>query len=816
MYEGQLVMKSIWSDIRLDVPLLVGAAVLVACTNGRTVHVSVRGLTDQVKAIKVAPSIDEDGPRWQAQRLERRETRFDLRFPQGTTGALSLRLGGLDQDGCQVSAGTGTVDLASEAAPELAIDLLPEPGCRLQLSIEREKDTNGSVTWDPPGLSCGADCASFPLGTEVTLTPTLFATTTTFATFSGVCGHKPSCQVVIQDEPQTLALRFRSRQACHSDGWCWISPSSQGATLSRLWGTSRRDLWAVGRYGAVLHSDGVSWEPLPSGTVADLSSIWGRSWDDVWVVGAGGIILHWDGDAFTRVPSGTVQDLTAVWAAPPQGGSSAPQDLWIAGARGTLLHGVGRSAAAITFTATESGTAESLRALWGTAANDAWAVGDAGVILRLRDEGWRPIAMTVASDLKALWGSRSQDVWAVGKRRLTAPTLRGEGVAEPRTARASVALHWDGTSWRSTSVRAATGLVGLWGRARDDVYASDEVGGLQRWDGASWSPLSTGQSRPILALWTDDQYELSVGQGGLILSTEYRWGSLGWRRSLISRGIVPGDLWASAAYIKWSDFGDFPFRYVAEVIAVGDDGAIVSSSPYWHVVDSGVKSHLYSATNGSPFVIVGAQGTILLGPGSGPFQRIDSGTTETLRSISYPWVVGSMGTILRMEGTSVTKVDSGTTETLLAVAASSSGEAWAVGTAGTVLRYDGTRWQLVPSGTKLDLRGVYARGPDDVWIVGQDNLILRWISGSFTREGQELSASGATLVKVGEIGRGNVFVSGTSGLSIWDGTGWGPWKLVTGTTLTDVNVDAGLVVGSNGALIDGSATALARFFGPNR
>ena len=65
-----------------------------------------------------------------------------------------------------------------------------------------------------------------------------------------------------------------------------------------------------------------------------------------------------------ELPERPQDDLFAAWGF---GG-----DVWAAGDRGTLLHRAGGSWAEV-----PSGTEEPLRGLWGAAASDLWAVGEA-------------------------------------------------------------------------------------------------------------------------------------------------------------------------------------------------------------------------------------------------------------------------------------------------------------------------------------------------------------------------------------------------------------------------------------------------------
>ena len=55
-----------------------------------------------------------------------------------------------------------------------------------------------------------------------------------------------------------------------------------------------------------------------------------------------------------------------------------------------------------------------LREVWASAADDAWAVGDGGTVVRWDGATWTPITLVTDADLYAIWGTGSDEIWAVG------------------------------------------------------------------------------------------------------------------------------------------------------------------------------------------------------------------------------------------------------------------------------------------------------------------------------------------------------------------------------------------------------------------
>ena len=86
-----------------------------------------------------------------------------------------------------------------------------------------------------------------------------------------------------------------------------------------------------------------------------------------------GITLHWDGSDWTSVSSSTTEFLRGVW------GSEA-NDVWaVGGAPSTIVHWDGS-----TWTSVPTGTTTVLNGVWGSGASDVWAVGSSGTILERR------------------------------------------------------------------------------------------------------------------------------------------------------------------------------------------------------------------------------------------------------------------------------------------------------------------------------------------------------------------------------------------------------------------------------------------------
>jgi hypothetical protein len=206
-------------------------------------------------------------------------------------------------------------------------------------------------------------------------------------------------------------------------------------TLLSVWGTAPDDVFAVGGAlgngtpAAMLHYDGSAWTELAPGGTATLWWTYGTSDKDVWAVGEQGRIVHWDGAAFVEHASGTTATLFGVWAAAtndvwavggtPGAGASAPNDV--------VLHFDGSS---WTPAPPPQALGLSFFKVWGASANDLYVVGEAGVMWHRSGTAWTlesqpPIA---AGTLLTVNGCGPNEIYAVGGR----DVLRSDGTSWSR------------------------------------------------------------------------------------------------------------------------------------------------------------------------------------------------------------------------------------------------------------------------------------------------------------------------------------------------------------------------------------------------
>jgi hypothetical protein len=203
---------------------------------------------------------------------------------------------------------------------------------------------------------------------------------------------------------------------------------------------------------------------VPSGPETMLRFVTGSRPDDVWMVGDAGWVLRWDGAALHRVDAGTSANLRGVAAL-------APDDAWVGGADGTLTHWDGRA-----WTPAAISARAPVNALWADrTSHDVWAVGEKGLMLRLRDGRWEELPSGTRQELMSVWGTGANDVWAGGA--------------------AGLMLRWDGQRWNRVSTDTGLDVVAISGSGPSDVWAAAFTRGyaasaLVHWNGTFWTAVA--------------------------------------------------------------------------------------------------------------------------------------------------------------------------------------------------------------------------------------------------------------------------------------------------------------------------------------
>lgn len=559
---------------------------------------------------------------------------------------------------------------------------------------------------------------------------------------------------------------------CSPDEICWELPAPQGHTLHAVHAVASDDVWAVGELGTVLRFDGTGFIRHQVDSQASLRAVHAHG-KDVWVVGDQGTVLHFDGDAWEKHDVDAIVDgskgshtgnLFGVFAA-------SSDAVWIVGHSGV--------AGAVGFydgdawhdQSLGADTSRVLRAVWGAAQDDVWAVGDEGTVRHYDGTGWlRPTSPTGES-LHAVHGAAANEVWMVGDE---GTAIRWDG---QRLAKAPDGIHGqfravvvDGMPTETTASDDGPGGGGdaaVGPPARVWVFGSE--GRIFRYNDVGWTAFASGDRRSILGATGLAESELmAVGEGGLTQlyrAEERATLSYGSDRSFLSLfGMPSGELW---------NVGD-------EVLRARDNG--------WYVVESARSRSLFAAWGDADGVwAVGTAGTVL---------RFRDGEVEDLsppglagawlRSVwgagGTVWVVGHAGVAARRNQAGdwiEMEVAAGTD--LMDVWGLADDDMWIVGDGATALHWNGGSWSALPIGDAIgaeaSLRSIWGPAPDNVWAVGSLGTIAHWNGAVW--EDQSIEGT-FTLNDVWGPSKDEIYAVGTGGTVLrFDGERWTP--LASGT-----------------------------------
>jgi len=260
-------------------------------------------------------------------------------------------------------------------------------------------------------------------------------------------------------------------------------------------------------------------------------------------------------------------------------------------------------------------TLENFNAVWGSSANNIYAVGDNGFAIYWNGVTWTQGSLGTQA-LHSIWGSSASDIFVVGD--------------------AGKIWHWDGALWSEMVSGVAIALYGVWGASSTDVYAVGSGGTILYYDGISWTPMVSGTIDTLWAIWGDSVNDIyAVGYNGMVLY----WNGAVWA-PMVSGSIE--DLrgaWGTAAN---------------SVYAVGDNGEIIYwNGAIWAPMVSGSTEILRGiwGTSVNNVVVVGDNGTALYWDGI-TWGDLTPNTTEDLKGIwgtttpdIFMIIVGSTGEI---------------------------------------------------------------------------------------------------------------------------------------------------------------------------
>lgn len=516
--------------------------------------------------------------------------------------------------------------------------------------------------------------------------------------------------------------------------WSWVHPLPQGNTLRDLWVFPSGEAYAVGDAGTLLRRapEDKTFTVLPRLTRWPLHGVCGLGDDKAYAVGGGGVVLELSAGQWEviRQPKPTYKDLYAAYA--PSAG---------------YLVAVGDAGRVVTLNdgkwSTQTVTDVPLYGVWGAGSDRVVAVGKGGITLRSNGNGWKTVPSDSYEDLMGVWSADANQFFAVGKRKTVAVCNNG--------------------SWKET-VAGSSDNHDVFGLSADKVWVVGAGGTVLRSAGKGrWVSEKSGTLLTLLGVSGSSEKDLwAVGSGGTIL--QRRNNRRGWT-------------------LQGGGFGDTLVGIctpaAGEVLALGSRGTLLAhKGERWSRTRLPAGAYTDLWCDDKRAAAVGRRGLLALrGKGSRRWKPVKTDVPYDLLQVAgYPGgmvAVGARGTILRIQGTKVTRDKSPTGHDLNGVWAASSRQMMAVGYRGTVLAFNGGGWVRQDTGVLFNISAVWGyRG--SYFAAGEGGRILRF-QGKRWRE--MTSPTSQELVSIaGAGGTDVVAVSSRGGVIHFDGQTWTPHR----------------------------------------
>lgn len=270
-------------------------------------------------------------------------------------------------------------------------------------------------------------------------------------------------------------------------------------TVYALWGTSAKNLYAVGSQGSLVHWDGGGWSIQASFAKDDLRGIHGTDASHVWTVGWNGSAGFFDGIGWKKLaiqaPNSAAVNLNGVFASTDAQGGYA---VWAASQSG--LYQLATVGGVQKFTQVPTAQFQDFLAIHGSDADHVWAVGMYGSIWAWNGQQWKSQTSGTSIALRSVWAAGPKSVYAVGE--------------------SGQILHYDGTLWKSMSSPVKGTLMAVTGTSDTDVWASGQRGTLLHWDGVAWTKTAlTEVDKTLNAVWSSPAGDVfSMGEQELLMT----------------------------------------------------------------------------------------------------------------------------------------------------------------------------------------------------------------------------------------------------------------------------------------------------------
>ncbi|MCK5618476.1 MAG: hypothetical protein KAJ17_03710, partial [Candidatus Krumholzibacteria bacterium] len=280
--------------------------------------------------------------------------------------------------------------------------------------------------------------------------------------------------------------------------------------------------------------------------------------------------------------------------------------------------------------------------------------------------GWQPMNSGATEHLRGIWGSSANDVFAVGD--------------------AGTILHYNGSEWTAMTSGTSVDLADVWGPAHDDVFVTGDAGTILHYDGDGWTRVPLEVTDPIGRMWgaADGAGRVqlfAIVTDGTTALLEFDGGS--WHA--IRRPSIPGiERFTDVTGI----LGQYSFPLAAVLILVGENGGAFELNLTWrdwYVMETGVQEDLVAVHGSTWFDLVatGKSSTMIRHDGHQwvPVEEVVGGDLLAIGSRFYGelFVSDASGRLFDYDFCTADQMKSRTRTALNALWGSSDGIAFAAG-----------------------------------------------------------------------------------------------------------------------------------------
>jgi hypothetical protein len=395
-------------------------------------------------------------------------------------------------------------------------------------------------------------------------------------------------------------------------------------------------------------------------------------------------------------------------------------------------------------------------AVGGTSANDQWAVGDNGRVMRYEGAFWNRVLTPVANPLIAVSAVTPDDAWIVG-------------LSTDNPVRPAVLLRWDGVAWNQVMSAPTAEYVDLWAAASDRVYVASRDHGVQFWNGTGWAALGAITGTPIairgVTVAGADTIYVATDEGPL-----WRWTGTAWvaatpinARLRFLDVNAPDDVWgvghddvspSNGVIAHWDGATWQTWRTNGEIY-----NNIASSGPEdaWVAAADDTMTHFDGKAWSKTLPIGASPSGLAAVSGLVSFGANDVIAVST-QSIAYRYRGMAYGRFKELP----------TFDENLAMWSSSPDNVYVTNFKGEVWHLDGTAWTRVYTvleitpGEAVGADTIWGSGPDDIYIGTDDGRVIRW-EGNRWAEDPSLNGSSVPIDVVWGSGPGDVWAFSSAG-----------------------------------------------------